>query len=97
MSKKRAIENLSDTEVYAGFEAVLTWMGAAENAVRMLDAFGENAAAERVEAVLDKLDTVINNAIDGVPNSTPIKDDPNQITLIQPADIVHLASRKGNR
>ncbi|AOE43734.1 hypothetical protein SEA_BANTAM_44 [Gordonia phage Bantam] len=73
-AQRRNIEDLSAPEIYAGFEAVLTWMDAAGRIVSMLDGFGENQPAERIEAVLDRLNTVINNAVEGVPNSTPIKD-----------------------
>ncbi|QIG58709.1 hypothetical protein SEA_DATBOI_44 [Gordonia phage DatBoi] len=97
-AQRRNIEDLSAPEIYAGFEAVLTWIDAAGRIVSMLDGFGEHEPAERIDSLLDRLNTVINNAVDGVPNSTPIEDkgipvatDPGREHDI----VVNLMSRRG--
>ncbi|QDF15406.1 hypothetical protein SEA_MOLLYMUR_45 [Gordonia phage Mollymur] len=45
------------------FTALMDWMSAGKNTVRSLDAFGEHAAAERTDAVLGRLETLVGEAL----------------------------------
>ncbi len=57
------LEHYTPEQTKAALAAVLNWMNAAERCRTLLNRFGEDAAGQRVQSIVEALDSVIEEAL----------------------------------